>query len=65
MTAMTDVLNRSLRALEDAGAIDARKLRTAYYPGSRYYELVTEQMVYVANNALQNFDAVCEARKKD
>ena len=38
---LADGFNRSLNALEDAGAIDTRVLRSNYKPGSDYYALVT------------------------
>ncbi|MEI6085003.1 MAG: hypothetical protein WCS70_11965 [Verrucomicrobiota bacterium] len=42
---ITDAFNRSINALEDAGAIDTAKLRKHYCGiGSRYYDIVTEQI---------------------
>ncbi|MDQ8205758.1 hypothetical protein [Pelagicoccus sp. SDUM812003] len=42
---LTPGFNRSLGALEDAGAIDLRKLKKEYSgTGSKYYDIVTEQM---------------------
>lgn len=44
-----DGFNRSLGALEGAGAIDTKKLRNKYKGvGSEYYDLVSEQMVLTA-----------------
>ena len=41
----TDAFNRSITALEDAGAIDTRKMRKEYRGiGSKHYDLVTAQM---------------------
>ena len=65
VAAMTDAFNRSLRALEDAGAIDTRELRKAYYGGSVWYELVTKEMVHVAACALPQVDVVYRAGKED
>ena len=46
---ISDGFNRSLNALEQAGALDTRKLRAAYTGmGSKYYDLVTEQIGYTA-----------------
>lgn len=43
---MTAAFNRSLTALEAAGAIDLSKMRSAYRGvGSRYYDLVTEELL--------------------
>ena len=42
---ISDGFNRSLNALEEAGAINTRELRSAYSGiGSKYYDLVTEQI---------------------
>ncbi|MGD9365565.1 MAG: hypothetical protein PVH87_07715 [Desulfobacteraceae bacterium] len=42
---MTDGFNRSLRALNEAGAIDLKKMKKEYRGvGSKYYDMVTEQM---------------------
>ena len=47
---ISDGFNRALSALEKAGAIDTKKLRTEYRGvGSKYYDLVTEQIEYTAN----------------
>ena len=44
---ISDTFNRSLGALEKAGALDTKKLRKHYTGvGSRYYDLVTEQIDY-------------------
>ena len=46
---ISDGLNRSLRALAEAGAIDTKKLHTQYNGvGSKYYDLVTEQIELTA-----------------
>ena len=46
---IADGFNRSLGALSDAGAIDTRKMQKQYCGiGSRYYDLVTEQIVLTA-----------------
>jgi len=42
---ITDAVNRSINALQDAGAIDTGKLRKQYTGGgSKYYDIVTEQI---------------------
>lgn len=42
---ITDAFNRSLNALEEAGAIDTGKLRKQYAGvGSKYYDVVSEQI---------------------
>ncbi len=42
---MTDGFNRSLGALEKAGAINLKKMNKKYCGiGSKYYDMVTEQM---------------------
>ncbi|WP_460241594.1 hypothetical protein [Aurantivibrio infirmus] len=46
---MSDGFNRSLGALEGAGAIDLKEMRKEYKGnGSRNYDLVTEQLEYTA-----------------
>jgi hypothetical protein len=46
---ISDGFNRSLGALVDAGAVDTRRMRSAYRGiGDRYYDLVTEQIVLTA-----------------
>ncbi len=47
-----DGFNRSMMALEKAGAIDRTKMNKHYCGvGSKYYDLVTEQMEYTARYA--------------
>jgi hypothetical protein len=42
---ISDALNRSLNALEQAGAIDTKKMRRHYKGvGSKYYDIVSEQI---------------------
>ena len=59
---LTDGFNRSLRALVEAGALDDTILRKHYQgAGSRYYDLVTEQMEITAKHgaeAIRNLSAV-------
>jgi hypothetical protein len=44
--AMTDAFNRSVSALEAAGAFNLKKMRSEYKGvGSRYYDVVTEAML--------------------
>lgn len=46
---ISDGFNRSLGALEQAGAIETKKLRQQYKGvGSKFYDLVTEQIVLTA-----------------
>lgn len=46
---ISDGFNRSLGALEQAGAIDAKKLGAHYKGvGSKFYDIVTEQIEYTA-----------------
>lgn len=50
--AISDGVNRTLGVLEEAGAIDANRLRAAYSgPGSRYYDLVTAEVSRTADAA--------------
>ncbi|MGF1742227.1 hypothetical protein L4C34_14295 [Vibrio profundum] len=50
--AMTAGFNRSLNALEEAGAIDRKKMMKEYAgKGSKYYDMVTEQFEYTAHYA--------------
>jgi hypothetical protein len=49
---ISDGLNRSLGALEQAGAIDMKRMRVHYRGiGSRFYDVVTEQIEYTAQYA--------------
>lgn len=49
---ISDGFNRSLGALEEAGAIDTKKLREHYRGiGSKFYDVVTEQIDYTARRA--------------
>jgi hypothetical protein len=46
---ISDGFNRSIGTLEEAGAIDTKKMRTEYKGiGSKYYDLVTEEIEYTA-----------------
>jgi len=46
---ISDGFNRSLGALEQANAIDTKKLRAHYKGiGSKFYDVVTEQIDYTA-----------------
>ena len=46
---ISDGFNRSLGALEAAGAVDTKKLRRHYSGvGSKFYDIVTEQTVLTA-----------------
>ena len=49
---MTDGFNRSLRTLRDAGAINTKKMTKEYSGiGSKYYDMVTEQMELTVERA--------------
>ena len=48
---LADGFNRSLTALEGAGAIDTTVLRSDYKPGSEYYALVTAALEQTVNFA--------------
>ncbi len=50
---ISDGFNRSLGALEAAGAVNTKKLRGRHYKGvgSKYYDVVTEQIVLTATYA--------------
>jgi hypothetical protein len=46
---ISDGFNRSLGALEAAGALDTKKMRLHYTGnGSKFYDMVTEQIVLTA-----------------
>jgi hypothetical protein len=46
---ISDGFNRSLGALEAAGAVNTKKMRGHYMGiGSKYYDIVTEQIVLTA-----------------
>lgn len=49
---ISDGFNRSMIALEEAGAIDRTKMLKQYFGiGSKFYDLVTERIVYTAKYA--------------
>jgi hypothetical protein len=49
---ISDGFSRSLGALEAAGAVDTKKLRRHYKGiGSKYYDMVTEQIILTAKYA--------------
>lgn len=55
VTIISDGFNRSLGALRDAGAVDTSEMDLEYRGvGSRYYDLVTEQIEYTASNAVSS-----------
>ena len=56
---ISDGFNKSVGALEAAGAIDTRKMRRHYRGvGSEYYDVVTEQIVLTAKHALPGVRAL-------
>jgi hypothetical protein len=58
---ITDGFNRSLGALEATGAVDARTMRRQYQGmGSKYYDLVTEQMMITARSGVPGVRALFE-----
>lgn len=49
---ISDGFNRSLGALARAGAVDLKKMSKHYTGiGSKFYDVVTEQIEYTARNA--------------
>ena len=49
---MSDGFNRSLNVLEEAGAINRKKMMKEYAgKGSKYYDMVTEEFEYTARHA--------------
>lgn len=53
--------NRSTGALENADAIDSTEMRKEYKGvGSKYYDLVTEQMEYTENQLEPIIDEILE-----
>jgi hypothetical protein len=61
---MTDGFNRSVGALEEAGAIDASEMRTQYKGiGSKYYDVVTKELEYTAEFAAKEFAKFIEESK--
>jgi DNA-binding HxlR family transcriptional regulator len=59
--AMADAFNRSLNALEEDGAIDRTKMMEEYRGvGSKYYDMVTEQLEYTAQFAKENIRKLIE-----
>lgn len=56
---LSDSFNRYLTALEEARALDTRKLRAEYCgPGSRYYDIVTQQIERTVRDALPGVRAL-------
>ena len=63
---LSDGLNRSLRALEEAGAIDTNLLRQKYKGvGSEYYDLFTEQLEFTANHGADVLSAAIALNDMD
>ena len=55
----SDGFNRSLGALDEAGAIDLTELGQHYREiGSRSYDIVTEQMELTADHGIESIQAV-------
>jgi hypothetical protein len=60
---ISDGFNRSLGALEAAGAVDTRKMRGQYKGvGSKYYDIVTEQIAQIAKYAVPAIRQLLEKR---
>ena len=60
---ISDGFNRSLRALEAAGAVDTKKMRGQYKGiGSKYYDLVTEQVVLTARYGVPSLRQLFEGQ---
>ncbi len=64
LNSLSDGFNRSLNALEDAGAIDTSQLRSDYRPGSKYYELVTSALESTAEHARPGIRKLLEETAK-
>lgn len=63
---ISDGFNRSLNALEEAGAINTRELRSAYSGiGSKYYDLVTEQIADTAQFGAARISSLLADRAPD
>jgi len=64
--AISDGFNRSTSALESAGAIDRRKMMTEYRGvGSRYYDIVTDQIVLTATYCAPMIRALFERVREE
>jgi hypothetical protein len=60
---ISDAFNRSIRALERAGALDTKKLAKHYKGiGSKYYDLVTEQIELTVRSGVPG---ICELFTQD
>ncbi len=60
--AMQQSFNRALSALEDAKAIDTKKMREHYNGfGSKYYDLVTEQMKFTEQQLEPIIDEIIQS----
>jgi hypothetical protein len=56
---LTRGFNRSLGALESAGAVNTKRMRGQYKGvGSKYHDLVTEQIEMTANYSVSNLRAL-------
>ena len=54
---LSDGFNRSINALEDAGALDLREMRTAYQGvGSTYYDVVTSGVRHGRSRERRSFN---------
>ncbi|TOG77936.1 hypothetical protein CGI94_13495 [Vibrio parahaemolyticus] len=62
---MSDGFNRSINALENAGAINTKKLRAGYKgSGSKYYDVVTAELESTAEQSLPAIkDMIAEINK--
>ena len=64
--AMTDAFNRSISALESAGAFSLREMRSEYKGvGSRYYDVVTEAMLQTIAQHQPAFEQFFRNQNKD
>lgn len=63
---LTRGFNRSLSALQSAGAVDTKRMRGQYKGvGSKYYDLVTDQMEMTANYSVLMIRALFEGRSQE
>jgi hypothetical protein len=63
--AMTDAFNRSISALEAAGAFSLKKMRSEYKGvGSRYYDVVTEAMLQTIAQHQPTFEEFFSTQSK-
>jgi hypothetical protein len=63
--AMSDAFNRSINALEEAGAFSLKKMRSDYNGvGSRYYNVVTEAILQTIAQHQPTFEQFISKQSK-